>query len=66
MEIAARETADFAISDDLVEAAGPESAPHRSGRLHGPLIRVIRGRAEPLRVWFWRQPDPDLGDLARD
>lgn len=59
MEVAAREGADFAISDDLLGKAGPDSGPTRFGTLRGPLTRQIRGRAEPLQVWFWWMEQQD-------
>ena len=59
MEVAAREGADFAISDDLLGKAGPDSGPTRFGSLRGPLRRQIRGRAEPLQVWFWWMEQQD-------
>jgi len=57
MEVAAAEGADVALSDELLAMAGPDSAPRRSGTLYGPLKKEIRGRAETLQVWFWRNPD---------
>jgi len=59
MEVAAREGADFAISDDLLAKAGADSGPTRFGTLRGPRRRQIRGRAEPLQVWFWWMEQQD-------
>ena len=54
MEIAKAHKAELAASDDLMRAAGPDSAVQSAGRLEGPAKASIRGRAGALRVWFWR------------
>jgi adenylate cyclase len=57
MEVAATEAAALALSDDLLQRAGPASALFESGTLRGPSETLIRGRTRPLSVWLWRN-DP--------
>ena len=54
MEVAARQGAVLAVSDDLLRQAGANSALHASGILTGPRETHIRGRSRELSVWFWR------------
>jgi adenylate cyclase len=54
MEVAATEGAVLAVSDDLLRRAGPECPLLTLGALTGPRKTPIRGRAQALSVWFWR------------
>jgi adenylate cyclase len=54
MEVAAKQGAALAVSDDLLRQAGRASALHASGILTGPKETRIRGRSRALSVWFWR------------
>ncbi|WP_454617329.1 CHASE2 domain-containing protein [Bradyrhizobium cenepequi] len=54
MEVAAKQGAALALSDDLLQRAGPASALSESGMLTGPSETLIRGRTRPLTVWLWR------------
>jgi adenylate cyclase len=54
MEVAARQGALLALSDDLLRQAGPECALFAFGVLTGPRETRIRGRSQALSVWFWR------------
>ena len=54
MEVAAKQGAVLAVSDDLLRQAGRDSALHASGILTGPKETRIRGRSRALSVWFWR------------
>jgi adenylate cyclase len=54
MEVAARNSMDLAVSDDLLKVAGPESRPYRTGRLDGPTETLLRGRAGSVKVWLWQ------------
>ena len=56
MEVASRNGVPLAVSDDLLLAAGPDSAARREGILVGPLDTTIRGRAGQISVWLW-SPD---------
>jgi adenylate cyclase len=53
MEVAAGHGAELALSDDLLEVAGHDSAVFRSGVLSGPMETQIRGRSGSLAVWLW-------------
>jgi len=57
MEVAANQGAELALSDELLRAAGPDSAPYKSGVLAGPDEKQIRGRSGSLSIWFWRGED---------
>lgn len=59
MEVAARQGAVLAVSDDLLQQAGAGSALRESGILTGPKETRIRGRTRALSVWLWRN---DAGD----
>jgi len=54
MEVAAERGFKLALSAALMAAAGPESAPLRSGQLEGPAQARIRGRNEGIDVWLWQ------------
>jgi adenylate cyclase len=54
MEVAARNRAEIAISNDLLRSAGRDSEPYLEGRLDGPIEANLRGRAGSLAVWLWR------------
>ena len=54
MEVAAKQGAALAVSDDLLRQAGAGSALRESGILDGPRETRIRGRTRALSVWLWR------------
>ena len=54
MEVAAKQGATLAVSDDLLRQEGAGSALRQSGVLTGPRETRIRGRSRALSVWFWR------------
>lgn len=54
MEVAAARGAELALSATLMDAAGADSAPLRSGQLEGPAQVPIRGRSESVDVWLWK------------
>lgn len=54
MEVAAKQGAVLAVSDDLLRQAGEGSALHEFGILAGPRETRIRGRSRALSVWLWR------------
>src|SRR5258705_7306955 len=54
MEVAAKQGALLAVSDELLRRAGPESVLFASGTLTGPRETRIRGRSQALSVWLWR------------
>ncbi|WP_262296523.1 CHASE2 domain-containing protein [Microvirga sesbaniae] len=58
MEVAAARGADVALSDALLQAAGPIRSVLRSGSLDGPQATPIRGRAGSIPAWFWRREPP--------
>ena len=64
MEVAARNGAVLAMSDELLRAAGPDSAAHRDGSLAGPQDTRIRGRSHALTIWLWRNDSRGLDELA--
>ncbi len=57
MEVASSHGAELALSNELLSAAGRNSAPFKSGALAGPDETRIRGRSASLAVWLWRS-DP--------
>jgi len=60
MEVAARNRAEIAISNDLLHSAGRDSAPFMEGKLDGPIETSLRGRAGSLTIWLWRgRHDPE-------
>jgi adenylate cyclase len=54
MEVAARNHAEIAISNELLHSAGRDSLPYIEGKLEGPVETSLRGRAGSLAVWLWR------------
>lgn len=54
MEVAAKDGAALALSNDLLRQAGPNCALLESGVLTGPRETRIRGRVGALSVWLWR------------
>jgi adenylate cyclase len=54
MEVAARQGAELAISDEMLHAAGPGNALSASGFLSGPMDTRIRGRSGSLTIWLWK------------
>jgi adenylate cyclase len=54
MEVAAKQGAALAVSDDLLRQAGAGSALRETGILSGPSETRIRGRTRALSVWLWR------------
>ena len=54
MEVAARNRAEIAISNDLLHSAGRDSVPFMEGKLDGPIETKLRGRAGSLAIWLWR------------
>jgi adenylate cyclase len=55
MEVAADHGAELAVSDEMLEAAGRDSALYKGGVLTGPIETQIRGRTGSLPVWLWRE-----------
>lgn len=62
MEVAAKQGAVLAVSDDLLRQAGPENALFASGVLTGPRETRIRGRSQTLSVWLWRSDSNGLDE----
>ena len=58
MEVAAGHGAELALSDDMLQVAGGDSALFKSGILSGPMETQIRGRSGSLAIWLWRSPPP--------
>ncbi|MBX4966312.1 CHASE2 domain-containing protein [Rhizobium binae] len=54
MEVAASNGVELALSDEIVRAAGPDSALLQAGRMDGPLETELRGRASHIDAWLWR------------
>lgn len=54
MEVAAANGAELALSTEILQVAGLESAPYKSGHLNGPLETEIRGRSGSVTIWLWR------------
>ncbi|MDF0698184.1 adenylate/guanylate cyclase domain-containing protein [Rhizobium sp. MC63] len=54
MEVAAHNGVELALSDEIVRAAGPDSALPQAGRMEGPLETELRGRASHIDAWLWR------------
>ena len=61
MEVAASNGAELALSTEILQVAGPASAPYRSGRLDGPLETEIRGRSGSVTIWLWQGDDKNKG-----
>ncbi|MBB4573022.1 CHASE2 domain-containing protein [Rhizobium lentis] len=53
MEVAAHNGVELALSDEIVRAAGPDSALPQAGRMEGPLETELRGRASHIDAWLW-------------
>jgi adenylate cyclase len=53
MGVAAEHGAEFALSDEMLQAAGHDCAVSRSGTLQGPSETQIRGRTGSVEVWLW-------------
>jgi adenylate cyclase len=64
MEVAAKQGALLAVSDELLRRAGPESVLFASGTLTGPRETRIRGRSQALSVWLWRNDSNGGPDAA--
>jgi adenylate cyclase len=64
MEVAAKQGATLAVSDDLLQQTGAESALRGSGILAGPKESRIRGRSRALSVWFWRSDSSGQDESA--
>jgi adenylate cyclase len=62
MEVAAKQGALLAFTDDLLRQAGPGCALLQSGTLTGPRETRIRGRSGTLSVWFWRNDSSGLDE----
>ena len=62
MEVAAKHSAAFALSDELLRQAGPDCAVHSHGLLTGPRETQIRGRSHTLAVWLWRNDSSGLDE----
>jgi adenylate cyclase len=54
MEVAAGHGVAFAVSDELLRAAGRDSSLFDVGILTGPIETRLRGRSGLLAVWLWR------------
>jgi adenylate cyclase len=54
MEVAAGRGVELAVSDELLRAAGRNSALFDVGALTGPIETRVRGRTGSLDVWLWR------------
>ncbi len=54
MEVAARQGAELALSDEMLRTAGFGNALSASGFLSGPMDTQIRGRSRSLKVWLWK------------
>ena len=61
MEVAAKESALLALSNDLLRQAGLDCALLEFGVLTGPRETQIRGRAGALSVWLWRNDSSRTG-----
>ncbi len=59
MEVAARQGAELAMSDEMIRTAGSGNALSASGSLSGPMDTRIRGRSGSLKIWLWKSPSPD-------
>jgi adenylate cyclase len=61
MEVAAGYGAELAVSDDLIEVAGPDCALHKEGVLTGRIEAQIRGRSGSLPIRLWRERTAQQG-----
>lgn len=64
MEVAAKNDAALALSDDLLRQAGPRCALFEFGVLTGPRETQIRGRSGALSVWLWRNDSSGVDESA--
>jgi adenylate cyclase len=64
MEVAAKQGAALAVSDDLLRQAGPGCALFGSGILTGPMETRLRGRSRALSVRLWRSDSSALDESA--
>jgi adenylate cyclase len=64
MEVAAKQGAALAVSDDLLQQAGSDCALAGSGILTGPAETHLRGRSRALSVRLWRSDSISLGESA--
>ena len=64
MEVAAKNGAALALSDDLLRQAGPQCALFEFGVLTGPRETRIRGRSGALSVWLWRNDSSGAAESA--
>jgi len=53
MEVAAGHRVEVSVSDELLRAAGRDTALFKSGSLTGPLETQLRGRSGSLAIWLW-------------
>jgi adenylate cyclase len=64
MEVAARQGAALAVSDDLLRQSGAATALREFGFLSGPQETRIRGRSRTLSVWLWRNDSSGQDESA--
>ncbi|MCP4620799.1 MAG: adenylate/guanylate cyclase domain-containing protein [Bradyrhizobium sp.] len=64
MEVAAKQEAALAVSDDLLRQSGAATALREFGFLSGPQETRIRGRSKTLSVWLWRSDSSGLDESA--
>ena len=64
MEVAAKQGAALAVSDDLLRQGGAGAALREFGFLTGPRETRIRGRSRALSVWFWRNDSSGQDESA--
>ncbi len=62
MDFAAKNGAELAASEDILNAAGRET--FARGALEGPRSAQLRGRAKALPVWLWRPAGNGATNLA--
>jgi adenylate cyclase len=60
MEVAAKHGVEVALSDGMLQAAGPDCEFFKAGSLTGPVRTRIRGRSGSLAVWLWRRSRSQL------
>ena len=64
MEVAAKQGAALAVSDDLLRQPGAATALREFGFLSGPQETRIRGRSRTLSVWLWRNDSSGQDESA--
>jgi adenylate cyclase len=64
MEVAAKQGAALAVSDDLLRQNGAGPALREFGILAGPNETRIRGRSRALSVWLWRNDSSGQDESA--